>query len=103
MSPTTKNNEFTTVNWQERANCTKAAITVFFPEESHMSSPKVYDEALLICGACVVSRECLAFAMHHERTQWRRFGVFGGKTPKDRVNLESQFPYRDWVSEYLKK
>jgi WhiB family redox-sensing transcriptional regulator len=103
MSPTSKNNEFTTVNWQERAHCKKAAIVIFFPEETHISSPKVYDEGKKICAECPVSTECLAFAMHHERYQWRRFGLFGGKSPKERVNLEQEFPYKDWVSEYLKK
>jgi len=103
MSPTSKNNEFTSVNWQERANCTKAAMNVFFPETEQLSSPRCYDEGIKICNGCTVATQCLAFAMHHERTAWRRFGLFGGKTPRQRVILESEYPYRDWVSEYIQK
>ena len=101
MSSSSKNNPFAPVNWQDRAACKNLPITIFFPEESHNSSPRVYAEGKRFCEDCEVRTKCLAFAMHHERNQWRRFGLFGGKTPKERVILETDFPYRDWVSEYM--
>jgi hypothetical protein len=103
MSSTSKNNEYAKVNWQEKAACKALPLEVFFPEESHQSSPKVYDQARSFCNSCDVSAQCLAFAMHHERYQWRRFGMFGGHSPRERTNLNSANPYRDWVSEFLNK
>lgn len=66
-----------------------------------MSSPKVYDEGKQFCAGCEVQTKCLAFAMHHERNQWRRFGLFGNKSPRDRVKLHQEFPNKDWAAEFL--
>ncbi len=96
VSSTSKVNEFAPIGWQDRAACIGVPITVFFPEEIGVSTARQYNQARQYCNACEVRDACLAFAMHHERDQWRRFGMFGGKTPKERGQLEHYFPYRDW-------
>lgn len=98
MSSTSKNNEFAPVAWSDRAACIGVPITVFFPEEIGVSTARQYDAAREYCQSCEVRSQCLAFAMHHERNQWRRFGMFGGKTPKERGQLEQGNPYRDWYT-----
>jgi WhiB family redox-sensing transcriptional regulator len=101
VSSTSKNNEFAPVAWQDRAACLGVPIAVFFPEEVGVATNRQYDQARRYCDACEVRNECLAFAMHHERTQWRRFGMFGGVPPRERSRLEAEHPYRDWFERPL--
>lgn len=96
MSSPSKNPDFAPVGWQDRAACIAVPITVFFPEEIGVSTSRQYNQARQYCNACEVRAQCLAYAMHHERLQWRRFGMFGGKTPRERGQLEQENPYRDW-------
>ncbi len=74
-------------DWQDYAACKGMGNDVFFPEESHNSSSTIYNKALSICRGCPVSRQCLMYAMYWEEGQFRRFGVFGGLTPRQRDQL----------------
>ena len=74
-------------DWQSQAACNGIGSDIFFPEESHNTSPKLYAKALRFCKDCPVRRECLDFAMYWERDQFRRFGMFGGLTPRERDAL----------------
>ena len=58
---------------------------IFFPDISAGSNHRgVFDEAIKVCGLCPVRRECLQLAMDAETNDIRRYGVFGGKTPRQR-------------------
>ena len=74
-------------DWQDQAACSGVGYDIFFPEESHNTSPKVYAKALRFCRDCPVRRECLEYAMYWEKDQFRRFGMFGGLTPRERDAL----------------
>lgn len=101
MSSPSKNPEFAPVAWQDRAACLGAPLSIFFPEEIGVTTSRQYDPAREFCNACEVRTQCLAYAMHHERGQWRRFGMFGGLPPRERGQLEQRFPYRDWFENPL--
>jgi hypothetical protein len=100
MSPTSKNHEFAPVWWKDKAACKTLPIDVFFPEESGNSSPRLYEKGKEFCEMCEVRPLCLAFAMHHEKDQWRRFGLFGGKSPKERLDIHAANPHKNWLKEF---
>jgi hypothetical protein len=57
----------------------------FFPETSvGISTAGIYDEAIKVCALCPVADKCLAYAMECETNDIRRYGVWGGKTPRER-------------------
>jgi len=81
-------------SWQQRAECRGVPYTVMFPENPG-GQDSVYREALKFCNRCSVQAECLAFAMREESGQRCRYGMFGGKTPKERYALaDEQVPVR---------
>ena len=47
-------------------------------------------EAIKVCDRCTVRFKCLVFAMAAEKEKdgSRRTGIFGGKTPKEREDLQ---------------
>lgn len=76
------------MSWYERANCKGMDGKIFFPDISvGVSHRGVFDEALKVCGLCHVRRECLTLAMQAETNDIRRYGIFGGKTPRQRDAL----------------
>ena len=73
------------MGWYEKANCKGMDAKIFFPDIPVGCNHKnVFDEALKICGLCPVRKPCLALAMEAEKNDIRRYGVFGGKTPRQR-------------------
>ena len=78
--------------WKARAACQGAPPAVFF--EDALEDQKVVQEGLAaareICGACPVRQECLAYAMKVERglPLKRRYGVWAGTVPEDRVVID---------------
>ena len=60
--------------WQQHALCRDEDIDIFFEFWHHE------DRAKSICNACVVSEQCLLYAIEHGL--WD--GVWGGFTPEER-------------------
>lgn len=68
--------------WRLKANCLDLPVDRFF-------EPSKYDYAKMICDTCPVRKECLAYAMDTEGglSLHRRHGVYGGKTPSQRLAM----------------
>ncbi|MFE9095705.1 WhiB family transcriptional regulator [Streptomyces sp. NPDC007264] len=66
------------IAWQEQALCAQTGADFFFPEPG--SSVR---EAKRICGLCGIRSACLAYALENDE----RFGVWGGLSEKERMNL----------------
>ncbi|RMB81709.1 WhiB family transcriptional regulator [Streptomyces shenzhenensis] len=64
--------------WQEGALCAQTGADFFFPEPG--SSVR---EAKRICGLCPIRAACLDYALDHDE----RFGVWGGLSEKERLEL----------------
>jgi WhiB family redox-sensing transcriptional regulator len=56
-------------------------IAIFFPESGN------YSEARNVCLACTVRQDCLEMALSTSDDQ---YGMFGGKTPKEREAIKWQ-------------
>jgi hypothetical protein len=73
------------MGWWDNAPCKGVPTAVFFPEIGkgrQFGDP--YAEALAVCGGCHFRERCLRFALEAEVHDIRRYGVFGGMTPRDR-------------------
>lgn len=71
--------------WWDSAPCKGMDNRIFFPEVKQGHSSKgVYDQALAVCEGCMFRKQCLDFAIDAEMNDIRRYGVFGGLTPRDR-------------------
>jgi WhiB family redox-sensing transcriptional regulator len=69
----------TSLDWQADALCTTTDPDAFFPEKSHSPRP-----AKTICGMCPVKAPCLEIGMGHD------FGIFGGKTARERQQMRRE-------------
>ena len=73
------------LEWYDDARCRGMKTSIFFPETSvGVSTAGIYDEAIKVCKLCPVADKCLAYAMECETNDVRRYGVWGGKTPRER-------------------
>ncbi|MEV6738195.1 WhiB family transcriptional regulator [Streptomyces sp. NPDC051104] len=66
------------IPWQDQALCAQTGSDFFFPEPG--SSVR---EAKRICGLCESRAACLEHALTHDE----RFGVWGGLSEKERLQL----------------
>lgn len=64
--------------WQAQALCAQTGADFFFPEPG--SSVR---EAKRICGMCEMRSACLEYALDNDE----RFGVWGGLSEKERLEL----------------
>ncbi len=64
--------------WRNRALCAEIGPDLFFPDKN-----QVPREAKKVCDACEVSAECLTHAL----VAFENEGVWGGTSPKERVNI----------------
>lgn len=71
--------------WREDAACKDIPKGVFFPE--HITET-AFNKALKICATCPVTKQCLDYAMKHESGERCRYGVYGGRTPKERYLMD---------------
>lgn len=79
--------------WQRRSACVDVPTEVFFPEvDCGEASQHIYDKALTYCETCTVRLECLRAAMRNESGERCRYGVWGGMTPRQRVELSRSKP-----------
>ena len=76
-------------DWQEKSACRGVPHEIFFPENPG-GQEAVYNQALSFCEKCSVRKQCLDYAMEFERGKRDRFGMFGGKTPRQRVMLDKK-------------
>jgi hypothetical protein len=84
-------------SWKKNANCLDAPTEAMFPVlKSGDSSPKVWQKGLAYCQNCPVKQECLEYTLYYEEKTGRRFGVWGGLTPRqrDRYVAEVQWTSR---------
>lgn len=65
-------------NWQERAACRGIEPEIFFPISDDEAGP-----AKAICGACESRTQCLLFSFQNRE----RYGVWGGVTEKERIEM----------------
>lgn len=72
-----------TTSWEDRSACYNR------PEEWwDGDDPKLTEKARAVCAGCPVMTECLGQVMQQERSVlWARFGVRGGLTGPERVQL----------------
>ncbi|MFJ5260243.1 WhiB family transcriptional regulator [Streptomyces sp. NPDC088387] len=64
--------------WRDQALCAQTGADFFFPEPG--SSVR---EAKRICGMCEMRTACLEYALENDE----RFGVWGGMSEKERLQL----------------
>ncbi|MDH6626369.1 WhiB family redox-sensing transcriptional regulator [Streptomyces sp. LBL] len=69
--------------WHAQALCAQTGADFFFPEPG--SSVR---EAKRICGMCEMRSACLEYALAHDE----RFGVWGGLSEKERLQLRNTRP-----------
>lgn len=69
------------MTWRERAACRGMVTDLWYPEASANAR-----EVKAACAVCPVQAECLAFALDNGE----RFGVWGGKSEKQRRRLRSE-------------
>ena len=86
-------------HWMRYASCLGMPTELFFaldvdsrPDRSENAnrgaSGGQYEESARVCATCIVTEECLAFAMHHEpHGRALRYGMYGGMTPRQRYQL----------------
>jgi WhiB family transcriptional regulator, redox-sensing transcriptional regulator len=69
--------------WQREALCAQTGADFFFPEPG--SSVR---EAKRICGMCEMRSACLDYALANDE----RFGVWGGLSEKERLQIRRTAP-----------
>lgn len=73
------------MRWWDAAPCKGMDTAIFFPEIGKgMRGLEPYEDALAVCEGCMYRQPCLEFALESEVNDIRRYGVFGGMTPRDR-------------------
>ena len=71
--------------WADQANCLGVNPDLFFPERGQDTAA-----AKAVCAGCVVSAECLEYALD----AGEKFGVWGGKSERERRRLR-RYRWRD--------
>ena len=65
--------------WRDSALCAQTDPEEFFPDKGSGTR-----HAKRVCAACTVRTECLEYALTHDE----RFGVWGGKSERERRVLK---------------
>lgn len=73
-------------DWRAGALCAQTDPEVFFPDEGGSAR-----EARAVCARCPVTAECLQWALEHDE----RFGIWGGATGRERMELRRLHVRRD--------
>ena len=69
-------------DWRENALCLGQPVEVFFPHDTLATDR--WDAAKLVCKSCRVKKQCLNLVIGLDPID-DRWGVFGGKTPQERI------------------
>lgn len=70
-------------SWRDDALCFGKPNSIWFPNTNQYDGELVA-RAKEICSECVVSQECLVYALGNDE----RYGVWGGLTPEERRRLQ---------------
>lgn len=70
--------------WRLRAACAGSWDDMY---PAHPGDRRYRLPAKQLCVPCPVRRDCLRYAMDTERSEYERFGVWGGLTPEERQEL----------------
>lgn len=70
--------------WMLDAPCTQVDPDIFFQDLGGSNK-----QAKKICADCDVLEQCLAYALKTDNGKYR-YGVFGGKSPKERRKIAKQ-------------
>lgn len=73
-------------NWTESGNCRERNLEEMFVTGA------AQNQAKRVCAGCSVQRECLAEALDNQI----EFGVWGGKTERERRALLRRYPNTNW-------
>jgi WhiB family redox-sensing transcriptional regulator len=65
------------LDWQDLAECRTLDTGLFFPERGGSTK-----EAKAVCAGCIVSEDCLEYAVVHERD-----GIWGGTSERERQRI----------------
>ena len=75
------------MDWQQDAACLGLGHDLFFGLDARLPIGKAEERAAkLICHACPVRLDCLAYAMSSDE----RWGVWGGTTASERERLRKR-------------
>ncbi len=88
LDPSSREDE-ACLSWQSRGACIGQPEEWFFPDGGGSAATARYGKGRQVCARCPVRDRCLTEAMQMEgwlEAQWR-FGLWGGKTPGERVEL----------------
>lgn len=80
-------------DWRSRALCAEVGGDFWFPEDKQIPTA-----AKEICGRCPVRDACLTDALERGDVQW---GVFGGKSPRERQKMLRVRPVEEKPDERL--
>ena len=75
-------------DWIDKAKCLEVNPEIFFPE---VPSPHTSKVARDICRTCLVSRDCLNYALEVNP----QYGIWGGTTVDDRIKIRRGFGVKD--------
>ena len=70
--------------WMDEAACIGAHDTIFFPDKIGDKTDGPWEEARNYCAQCTVRFQCLTTALRDEKETGMRYGMWGGKTPRER-------------------
>jgi WhiB family redox-sensing transcriptional regulator len=74
-------------NWHKEAICRGQETNLWFPETPQ--GRDYFAKARKVCAECPVAEDCLEFALGFE-DDFDRFGMFGGKSPKERAKIRDE-------------
>lgn len=74
-------------DWYQDAACMGLDPGVFFPEKGGSTQA-----AKAVCDGCPVAEQCLTFALDDEGVERHRYGVWGGMSPRERVQAAVGVP-----------
>jgi WhiB family transcriptional regulator, redox-sensing transcriptional regulator len=82
-------------SWRDEANCIKAPLNIFFPEdETGSTSKRKIDRAKTICENCSVQHKCLIYSLNENIDH----GVWGGLSSRERKALKRNVDVMDYTS-----
>jgi WhiB family redox-sensing transcriptional regulator len=84
-----KDLQMTKLEWWGETPCKGMDEKVFFPDIARgYQAEDPYAQAKKVCAFCPHRNPCLELAMEAERFELNRYGMFGGKTPRQRHAIQ---------------
>ncbi|MFE3657232.1 WhiB family transcriptional regulator [Streptomyces sp. NPDC059165] len=78
--------------WEENARCRTVGVAIFFPDGPGAQNQAGIREAKAVCAWCTVREPCLELALAREgdTDRFKRAGIWGGTTPRERAAIASR-------------